>query len=216
MRKNDKAFLLRTIRYGDTSAVLDFFTKEAGRIQLMGKGAMSQKKRQNLFLLSENEIEYGNSKNPDSLGNSYKITPITICKEAYANPVVANLLLFVAEFFTQNTENNHPDNALYSLLEWSVSRLESNENIRWFPQEFLHHWGVINGSDWVVLWQEAMQINNSKEHRINIYTSHSLALTELNSKEKRRWAFQLTVQVLKEYDLIKSTEYKSIDVLFTG
>lgn len=214
MRKNDKAFLLRTIRYGDTSAVLDFFTLESGRIQLMGKGVMSQKKRQNLFLLSENDIEYGLSKNPDGLGNSYKITPITICREAYTNPIVANLLLFVAEFFTHNTENNQPDNALYSLLEWSVSRLESNENIRWFPQEFLHHWGVINGSDWTVLWQEALQINNSKELKINLYPGHNCVLQDLNSKEKRRWAFRLTLQVLKEYDLIKGTEYKSIDLLF--
>tara|TARA_R110001592_G_scaffold307299_3_gene581106 strand:+ start:155021 stop:155671 length:651 start_codon:yes stop_codon:yes gene_type:complete len=216
MRKNDKAFLLRMIKYGDTSAVLDFFTQNSGRIQLMGKGVMNQKKRQNLFLLSENEIEYGNSRNADSLGNSYKITPITICAEAYANPIVANLLLFVAEFYVQNTENNHQDNAMYSLLEWSVSRLESGKNIRWFPQEFLHHWGIIGGSDWQVLWKEALMMNNDKECNVNLYPSSSCAIGELNSKQLRRWAFQLTLQVLKEYDLVKSTDYKSIDVLFGG
>lgn len=214
MRKTDRAFLLRTIKYGDTSAILDFFTQSHGRIQLMGKGVMNQKKRQNLFLLSENEIEYGVSRNPDSLGNSYKITPITICGEAYANPVVANLLLFVAEFYVLNTENNQQDNALYSLLEWSLSRLESKEKIRWFPQEFLHHWGVINGSDWQVLWKEALAINNDKTHKINLYHDNRGEFTALNSRELRRWAFQLTLQVLKEYDLVKSIEYKSIDALY--
>jgi hypothetical protein len=216
MRNTDNAFLLRTIKYGETSAVLDFFTKNSGRIQLMGKGVMSQKKRQNLFLLSENEIEYGNSKNPDSLGNSYKITPVTICRNAYSNPVIANLLLFVAEFYCQNIENNQSENALYSLLEWSVSRLDSGENIRWFPQEFLHHWGVINGTDWQVLWAEALAINNDKICKINLYGASTCSYNELNSKEKRRWAFRLTLQVLKEYDLVKTIDYKSIDALFMG
>lgn len=213
MRKSDKAFLLRMIKYGETSAVLDFFTASSGRIQLMGKGVMNQKKRQNLFLLSENDIEYGESRNPESLGNSYSITPITICSEAYSNPVIAGLLLFVAEFFAHNTENNHKDDALYSLLKWSVERLDSKENIKYFPQEFLHHWGIINGSDWDVMWNEALMLNKSREFHFELYTKDGVDFSCLKNKESRWWAFQLTLQILKTYDLIKTTDYRAIDAL---
>ena len=213
MRKSDKAFLLRMIKYGETSAVLDFFTESSGRIQLMGKGVMNQKKRQNLFLLSENEIEFGESRNPDSLGNSYSIVPTYICREAYSNPIIANLLLFVAEFYVQNTDNNHKDDALYRLLKWSVERLESKANIKYFPQEFLHHWGIINGSDWDVMWAEALMLNKNRDFHFELYVENQADFTCLSSKESRWWAFDLTLQILKSYDLIKTTEYRAIDAL---
>lgn len=213
MRQSDKAFLLRIVKYGDTSAVLDFFSEQSGRFQLMAKGALSQKKKAGLFLLSENEIEFKANNNGDGLGLLYKISPVKICSSVYSKPVIANLLLFVAEFFCVNTHNNQADKLYYQLLSWSLDYFQDNKDLMFFPQNFLHHWGVINGIEWQYLWKDALQMNFEKEFNINLYVKQSSHLALLDTKQKRWWAFNLALRVLHQHHLVTSTNYNSIALL---
>lgn len=213
MRQSDKAFLIRIIKYGDTSAVLDFYSENNGRFQLMAKGALSQKKKASLFLLSENEIEYKPNKDGDGLGLLYKISTLNICSSVYKNPVAANLLLFVAEFFCVNTDNNQNDTHLYSMLMWSYEYLQQAENLSFFPQNFLHHWGIVNGTEWTILWKEALVLNNKNEFDINIYSNYGPNFALLNTKLKRWWAFKLALKVLHENHLLNSTNYNAINLI---
>ncbi len=138
MEVNSKAWVLSSLKYGDTSAIVRLFSQEKGFISLMWKGAYSSRNKQKHLLRPFQEVEVQfRMKNEDTLALLKKIESVN--HNHFNNPSIAqnSLLLFLSEVL-QSLLKNEPENPpLYQLISDELSRFYKNPNDKLWVQNLL-------------------------------------------------------------------------------
>ncbi len=133
-----QAWLLSSIKYSESAAILKLYSQQKGFISLIWKGAYSSKNKQKYLLSPLNEVEvHFRQKNEESLSLLKKIEapegrilhPLNIPKNS--------LLLFLSEVL-QSLLINEPENEnLYGFLSQEMQQFYTNSHTPLWCQYFL-------------------------------------------------------------------------------
>lgn len=205
----DKGYLIGHIKYSESSAILDFYFQEHGRIKLMAKG-IRKKKHISLIPLSFFEIEFSTPKEDSGLGNLYKANQISTVNNAVGNVVVGGLLLFFAEFLAKTTELNFKDRRFYEFINWSEKQLSGKEIDPNAAIIFIHQWGFTYGIDWQELEKELHQSGMPIK---SIFREENNFLDHLISKIKRKETLEYMLEMLFRANIIPKNHFNSLDTL---
>lgn len=130
MQEKTRCIILRTVKYGDSSIIIDMLSREYGRMSVVwrqprsGKGKVRKQYFQPLSIL---EIDY--DRRPTS---SLPLLKEVRMAEPYVsipfNHVKLSLAFFIAEFLCMATRDEQCDITLYDFVEKSLVWLDANEN----------------------------------------------------------------------------------------
>lgn len=120
--KSAKGFVLSTVRYGDSDAVLHCFTEEEGFQSYFGRGLFSAKSRNKLYLQPLSEIAFSiNMAGSRGISNISKIELL----KSQDNPDVktGSILFFLADFLNIILRNEERNLNLYNEIGALKNRL---------------------------------------------------------------------------------------------
>ncbi len=117
-----KALFIGTIRYGDDSEIMNFFTNEEGFLSFM------QKRRAKLVPLSLVEItfDYRQSRKLQYLRDMKIIQPLPT---ASADPMRIVVLMFLSEVLSHALKAEKRNEPLYNYLETQIQDFETKDNV---------------------------------------------------------------------------------------
>ena len=120
---------MRTVRYGDASLVVDMLTGQHGRVSFMVKVSKSPhgKMRKQLFQpLNIVEIDF-DFREKSSLQRLRDIRLAAPLASLHLNPYKLSIGMFLAEFLTHATRDEHETDLLYQFVESSILWLDEVE-----------------------------------------------------------------------------------------
>lgn len=130
MQEKTRCIVLRTVKYGDTSIIIDMLSREYGRISVVwrqprsGKGKVRKQYFQPLSVL---EIDY--DRRPSA---SLPLLKEVRLAEAYVSipfhPVKMSIAFFIAEFLSMSTRGEQCDVAMYDFVEKSLVWLDATDD----------------------------------------------------------------------------------------
>lgn len=129
MVENIKGIVLRTVKYNDTSLIVDLFTQQHGRMSVMASTARVKRSVRSVsFWQPLSMVEFNADIRPQ--GKLPKPTDV----HTYYNyidlpfsPVKSSLVLFLAEFLSAATREERVNEPLYEYLEQSLQLLDMQE-----------------------------------------------------------------------------------------
>lgn len=142
MKSTDQAILLNRISYGETSLILTFYTLKSGIQKFIFQGG--KKKAHQLFPLGISEITY--YKRPDSdLGKLTAVESGRMLSEIPFNPIKSSIAFFIAEILQKCLKTEEAEENLFHFLEERILFLDKNNDIVFFPIEFLLNFSLYMG-----------------------------------------------------------------------
>ena len=129
MMTRTRAVVLRTVRYGDASLVVDMLTGQHGRVSFMVKVSKSPhgKMRKQLFQpLNIVEIDF-DFREKSSLQRLRDIRLAAPLASLHLDPYKLSIGMFLAEFLTHATRDEHETDLLYQFVESSILWLDEVE-----------------------------------------------------------------------------------------
>ena len=135
-----KAIVLSSIKYGDSSLIVKFYTKELGLISCMLKGVLKSKKGkikaayfQPLTLLNA-VFSYQEKRNLQGL----KEAQVSVLyKTMHSDIIKQSIVMFLSEVLSGSIQEEESNMLLYEYLENSFLWLDSHESISNFHLVFL-------------------------------------------------------------------------------
>ena len=121
-----RAIVLRTVKYGDSSLVVDMLTEAMGRMSFMVRLSASRKgkMRKQLFQplhIVEIDFDYRSSASLQRISDIRIATPLVSLP---LDPYKLSIALFVAEFVCYATRGEQANEPLYKYVENSISWLD--------------------------------------------------------------------------------------------
>ena len=126
MMTRTKAVVLRTVRYGDSSLVVDMLTEQQGRVAFMVKVSKSAhgKMRKQLFQpLNVVEVDF-DLRLKASLQRLRDIRMAVPLSSLHLDPYKLSIGMFLAEFLSHATRDEHDNQLLYQFVESSILWLD--------------------------------------------------------------------------------------------
>lgn len=131
MTENSVGFILREIRYGDTSSIVKVYTKEHGLRSFMVKGLRSSRSKHGkvgLFPLLEIEFSYIQRSESQNLCNILQFRPHGAYKTLYGEVSKSCMLTFLAEILSKCFAEGQPDCAIYGYINRFLENLDNAES----------------------------------------------------------------------------------------
>lgn len=122
MLEKTRCIVLRTVKYGDQSLIVDLLTREVGRLSVvcrMPKTGKGKNRRQIFQLLNILEVDYErkSSNNLPLVKEAHIVDPYSSMP---FDPVKLSVSFFLAEFLGLSTRAEQPDFLLYDFVENSL------------------------------------------------------------------------------------------------
>jgi DNA repair protein RecO (recombination protein O) len=134
MKQKTIGILITKKNYSESSLILSFYTRENGLISFIFKGA--KKKKIPIFYLGIYEITY--FKRPESnLGIIQSIYPAVILTDIFTNPQKLILSFFMVDILKETLKVEHPEPEIFETIKSQILRLETQDNLIYFPINFL-------------------------------------------------------------------------------
>ena len=132
-----KALVLKRIPYGDTSVICRLFTKEAGKISIVAKGAWKQKNAAGYILEPINHVHINyynkNTRNIQILKNVEFVQHFSSLRNNLSRMILA---FSVIEIIDHSTLENNPYPILYRLGWRVLDKINDNNQNCWFVFAF--------------------------------------------------------------------------------
>ena len=146
MQENIRGIVLRTVRYGDTSMIVDLFTASRGRQSFVASTSRAKRSVRSVsYWQPLSMVEFS----ADIRGNAGRL-PKPVDVHSYYNyvdlpfsPVKSSLALFLSEFLCAALREEKENAPLYAYLESSLQWLDMVENpsaMANFHARFLFPW----------------------------------------------------------------------------
>ena len=131
MQENIRGIVLRTVKYGDTSLIIDLFTESRGRLSFMASVARSKRAARSISLWrplsmvafsADIRLNMGKLPKPTDAHTYYNYVDMPF------SPVKSSLALFLAEFLCAALREEKENAPLYRYLESSLQWLDMVES----------------------------------------------------------------------------------------
>lgn len=129
MEQKTRCIVLRTVKYGDNKLIIDFLSREEGRISAAWKVPSSPRariKRQLFQPLMILDVDFEQSPR-QQLAQIRDARIATIYNTITTDGMKMSLAFFVAEFLSYATRDVHCDPVLYDFVEHSLHWLDASE-----------------------------------------------------------------------------------------
>lgn len=129
MEQKTRGIVLRIVKYADNKIIVDFLTREEGRLSVACKVSSSSRSRirRQLFQpLSILDIDYSRSPR-QQLATLTDARLATVYSSLPFDGVKLSLAFFVAEFLAYATRDMHSDAVLYGFVEQSLLWLDASD-----------------------------------------------------------------------------------------
>ena len=142
MDKKTRCIVLRTVKYGDNKLIVDFLSREEGRLSTAYKitsSARSRARRQCFQPLTILDIDFSRAERQTMI-TLHNVRMAEIYSSIPFDAAKMSLAFFIAEFLTYATRDVHPDATLYDYIERSMLWLDTAERgIANFHLMFMMH-----------------------------------------------------------------------------
>lgn len=172
MKSTLRVAALRTTRYSDTHAILQAYSREAGRLSLLlrdGSGREACRRRALLMPLSLAEVVADVRPGRD-IHPLLSVAPLEPLHGVHASPVKATIALFIAEVLGLALRECAPDAAVWAFVDTTARALDtaSGRDIAPFHIAFLRHLAGVLGidPDWLT-WSPEATLFNAAEGRFS-------------------------------------------------
>ncbi|MBQ9665180.1 MAG: DNA repair protein RecO [Bacteroidaceae bacterium] len=131
MQENIRGIVLRTVKYGDTSLIVDLFTESRGRQSFMASTSRAKRSVRSVSFwqpLSMVEFSADIRPNAGKLPRPVDVHPYYNYVDLPFSPVKSTLALFLAEFLSAALREEKESTPLYRYLEFSLQWLDMVEN----------------------------------------------------------------------------------------
>ncbi|MBR1521954.1 MAG: DNA repair protein RecO [Bacteroidaceae bacterium] len=131
MQENIRGIVLRTVKYGDTSLIVDLFTESRGRQSFMASTSRAKRfVRSVSFWQPLSMVEFSADIRPNAgkLPRPVDVHPYYNYVDLPFSPVKSTLALFLAEFLCAALREEKESTPLYRYLEFSLQWLDMVEN----------------------------------------------------------------------------------------
>lgn len=142
MLRKSKAIVLHTIKYGDSSLIIDLLTEEEGRLTFIVKlsktmkGKMKKQYFQPMTLL-DIEFDFRPNANMQHIKDIRIDIPFTTIP---FNPIKTSILLFISEFLLYATRSEQYNKTLFLFVKKSIEWLDASvSNFANFHLTFMLH-----------------------------------------------------------------------------
>ena len=129
MECKTRGIVLKTVKYGDSKIIVDFLTREEGRISMVCKVSPSKRfgvRHQYFQPMTVLDIRY--MRNPrQSLGTIKEAHIAMPYTSLYTDGIKMSITFFIAEFLHYTTRDLHTDAPLYDFIEQSMAWLDASE-----------------------------------------------------------------------------------------
>lgn len=126
-----KALVLKTVKYGETSAIVKMFTQNFGVQTFIIKGVYATGKRKSqkaVYLQPAALLEITFSYNPNKqLQYLQQLVFSTVYQRIYSNVAIHAIVLFMVEVLNQALQQPEPNDELFEWLEKLLLDLDKNE-----------------------------------------------------------------------------------------
>lgn len=146
MVNSANGILLKTIRYSDSSAVIQVFSRKYGRKAYFLRGLSKKKNspRAYLFPLALLELQV-TEKESKNLGQVREVNLLYPLAELISNPAKSSIALFLTEIIEKCIAENYQNEILYDFLEYSINLLDASKQVKnlhvWFLLALSKHLG---------------------------------------------------------------------------
>ncbi len=138
MEISTPAVLLSYFKYGDSAAIVRFFTFESGFQSFIWKGVYSSKSKNKHFLTPLNEmIIYYRYKETQNLSLLKKAEPLEPKALPQISIEINTLLLFLSEVLNSLLQNEPENKPLYHFIQSRIEGFKTQEKTQFWVQEFL-------------------------------------------------------------------------------
>lgn len=144
-----QGIVIDVVRHTDRNNVITLYTRSRGRVSFIspaGSGKSGRMRNARLMPLSvvESDVNFRQNRDLQSLGT---VTPHTVWRSIYFNPVKTSLTLFLSEFLNRYLREASPDTAVWDFIYGAIRILDSLEtglsNFHiWFLVSFLDFAGI--------------------------------------------------------------------------
>ena len=122
-----KGFVLKSLKYSDTSAIFQVYTEDFAMLSLLIKGFYSSKNKKNRFIQYPfTQIEFNFRKNAN-LVHPCKIQSHDNFINAHQNPLKLMILQFLAEVIYTTLKEDEPNAAIYNFINHQLSIFNKKE-----------------------------------------------------------------------------------------
>lgn len=145
MQETLRGIVLRTVKYGDTSLIVDLFTESRGRQSFMASTARAKRSVRSVsFWRPLSMVEFAADIRPNGSGlpRPHDVRTYYNYVDLLFSPVKSTLALFLAEFLAAALREEKENPALYQYLESSLQWLDMVErpaSVANFHLAFLMH-----------------------------------------------------------------------------
>ena len=129
MECKTRGIVLRTVKYGDNKIIVDFLTREEGRISLVCKISSAKRsgvRRQYFQPMTVLDICYVRTPR-QSLGTIREAHIAMPYTSLYTDGAKMAITFFIAEFLNYSTRDLHTDAPLYDFIEQSMTWLDTSD-----------------------------------------------------------------------------------------
>jgi len=172
--ESSPAILLRRTRFSDTSLIITWLTRDAGKLKTMARGALGKKSAfaGALDLFFETEIIWVHSRRSEihPLREAALLEPFEGLRRDYTRVEMAS---YFVELLELTVEPEHPVPELYDLLHRALAYLETatpnRRALLHFERELARHLGIhTEGVDASTsLWQIAHRLPESRQRLLD-------------------------------------------------
>lgn len=129
MQEKIKGIVLRTVKYGENSIIIDMFTEGRGRMSFIT--TISHNKRsamRNAFWQPLTMVEFSSDiHNTIKLPKPKEVSIYYKYRNIHSNPAKSTVMLFLAEFLSSALKGEEENPTLYSYIESSLQWFDSYE-----------------------------------------------------------------------------------------
>lgn len=144
-----QGIVIDVVRHTDRNNVITLYTRTRGRISFIspaGSGKNGRMRNARLMPMSvvESDVNFRQNRDLQVLGT---VTPYTVWRSIYFNPVKTSIILFLSEFLNRYLRETSPDTATWDFIYSAIRILDSIEtglsNFHiWFLISFLDFAGI--------------------------------------------------------------------------
>lgn len=126
-----EGIVLRTVKYGETSLIMDIFTKEKGLLSGIAGGVRKSKSSMpasHFQLLQPLQIVMYYKPN-DQLNRIKEVRPLHVLLNVHTHPIKRTYLIFLAELFQKALKEKEPNPQLYAFMSELILQLEEQSEL---------------------------------------------------------------------------------------
>ena len=219
MQDKVHGIVLRTVRYGDTSVIVDMYTREEGRVSVIASSVRKRRGGGGMSLwqpMSMVEVRTDNAGVTKRLPKVKEAAIRYVYNDLPYSPIKSSIAIFLAEFLCAALREEGENKPLFAFLENSLQWLDMTDDARALAN--YHIVFITQLSRYIGIWPNTDNTGNYFDMQAGTYTHGQPMHSYFLRPEEARYIrvlFRTNYAVMRHLRFSRSGRMRILDVLNT-